>query len=52
MARIIRRPMASIDWGTVFNNGSSSNHLGDQRITYKMYREDSGSILVLSLIHI
>ena len=46
MARIIRRPMASIDWGTVFNNGSSSNHLGDQRITYKMYREDSGSILV------
>ena len=46
MARIIRRPMASIDWGTVFNNGSSSNHLGDQRITYKMYRADSGSILV------
>lgn len=47
MARIIRRPLSTVDWGTVFNNGSSTNHLGDAvNTTYKMYRPDSGSIAV------
>lgn len=46
MAEVIKRPVSTVDWGTVSNQGTG-NILGDDNVnTIKWYKENSGSVLV------